>query len=86
MRLCGRNHLDELKKTTPDCIVWINAWAAELDSVVWKSVHDVMNQFPNASSIDGRSFIFKIDGSNIAVETIIDFNMLLVLITSIKVM
>jgi len=45
-----------------------------------------MNQFPNASSVDGRSFIFKVDGSNIAVETIIDFNMLLVLITSIKVM
>jgi mRNA-degrading endonuclease HigB of HigAB toxin-antitoxin module len=85
MRLCGRNHLDELKQTTPSSIVWINAWSAELDAVVWKSVQEVINQFPSASCVDGRSFIFKVDGCNVVIETIIDFNLLLVLVTSTKV-
>lgn len=86
MRLCGRNHLDGLKQSTPSSTVWVNAWLAELDVVIWKSAQDVMKQFPSASCIDGQSFIFKVDGSNVVIETIIDFNLLLVLVTSIKVM
>ncbi|PVZ77818.1 hypothetical protein C9426_35435 [Serratia sp. S1B] len=86
MRLCGRNHLEELKQTNPSSTVWVNAWLAELDVAVWKSGQDAMKQFPRASCVDGQSFIFKVDGSNVVIETIIDFKLLLVLITSIKVM
>ena len=86
MRLCGRNHLDELKKTKPSSIAWVNTWSAEIDTSVWKSAHEVQNQFPKVFTADGQAFAFKVDGCDINIETIIDFNLLLVLVTSVKVM
>nr|WP_071999620.1 type II toxin-antitoxin system HigB family toxin [Pantoea ananatis] len=86
MRLCGRNHLDALKLSSPSSVAWINSWLADLDSVMWKSIHEVKNHYPSAYSADGRSFIFKVDGCNAVIETIIDFNLLVVLVTSTKVM
>ena len=84
MRLLGRDKLEELKRYEPSSKNWIDAWSTELSLSNWKSKEEVKKHFPKVENIGDQIFVFKVDCCASYVETIIDFNRLLVFVTSVK--
>ncbi|EOY1016069.1 type II toxin-antitoxin system HigB family toxin [Klebsiella pneumoniae] len=84
MRLLGRDKLEELKRYEPSSKNWIDAWSTELSLSNWKSKEEVKKHFPKVENIGDQTFVFKVDCCASYVETIIDFNRLLVFVTSVK--
>ncbi|WP_033749361.1 type II toxin-antitoxin system HigB family toxin [Pantoea sp. NGS-ED-1003] len=85
MKLLGRNRLDEIKNFSTSSKIWVNAWSTEVDTCLWKSLEDIREQFPTVSNPTKGMFIFKVDGCDAFIETLIDFNELLVLVIAVKV-
>ncbi|ALQ58815.1 type II toxin-antitoxin system HigB family toxin [Escherichia coli] len=85
MKLLGRNRLNQLISESSATKVWVNAWSSEIDSCSWKSVDDVKDRFPSVVCIENCMFTFKVDGCDMSIETIMDFNALTVLIIAVKV-
>ncbi|MCA6926519.1 type II toxin-antitoxin system HigB family toxin [Pectobacterium versatile] len=84
MRLLGRDKLEELKRIEPSSKSWIDAWSSELTMSNWKSKEEVKNHFPKVANTADQTFVFEVDCCSYDIETIIDFNRLLVLVTSVK--
>ncbi|MBA0218815.1 type II toxin-antitoxin system HigB family toxin [Pectobacterium brasiliense] len=86
MKLLGRNRLDKVKSVSASSKIWVNAWSTEVNTSIWKSIQDIKEQFPTVSSPANGMFIFKVDECNAFIETSIDFNELIVLVTAVKVL
>jgi len=84
MRLLGRDKLEKLASVEPSYKRWLDAWSSELTRANWMSSEEVSLQFPKVATVNGQVFNFKIEGSDIYIETFIYFNKLVVLITSVK--
>ena len=84
MRLLGRDKLEELKRNEPSSKSWIDAWSTELTLSNWKTKEEVKKHFPKVDNITDQIFIFKVGHCGFFIETFIDFNRLLVFVTSVK--
>ncbi|MBG6027608.1 type II toxin-antitoxin system HigB family toxin [Proteus mirabilis] len=86
MKLLGRNLLGDIGNLSSTSKTWVNAWSTEVDTCIWRSIQDIKEQFPTVSCPTDRMFVFKVAECNAIIETLIDFNELVVLIIAVKVL
>lgn len=84
MRLLGRDKLQPLLRLGQDTSNWIRNWVSELSHANWKSVEDVLRQFPKASCTGGTVFLFPVAQQIYSIEVTIMFPMALAIISNIQ--
>src|SRR5690348_16066342 len=75
MKLVGTNLLDDFKAEHADMHAhsWIDTWVALTRSTVWKTPHDVKNQYPSIDFLGHGLTIFDVKGNNYRLEVTINY-------------
>ncbi len=85
MRLVGKERLAEFERAHADIRDPLRAWIAEVEDADWKGTADVKARYPSASFLSQNRVIFNIKGNKYRIETKVNYEMKVVLVTRIGV-
>jgi mRNA interferase HigB len=83
MRVLGRERLEEFRTRHADARAPIDAWLAEADAAAWQSPTDIKARYRSASFLSDNRVVFNLKGNKYRLETKLNFEHQIVLITRI---
>lgn len=64
MRVIAKKTLREFWERHPDCEEQLKAWYREASIENWETPHDIKQDYPSASIVEGNRVVFNIKGNH----------------------
>jgi mRNA interferase HigB len=81
MRLLGKPKLGDFARRHADIRSPLEAWICELEAAEWRGPADIKARYPTASFLTENRVIFNIKGNKYRVETKVNYEIDVVLVT-----
>ena len=80
MKVVGRDQLHAFGEDHADARNWIENWLADTEFSSWASPHDVRDRYSSVSFLGKGQTIFNVRGNRYRLETIIAYNVQVVVV------
>lgn len=84
MRFAGQSEITAFLVQYPDQAGWLRAWLAEMKYRNWTNPGAIVADFPSVDVSRLPVAIFRLDPAGLRIETLIDFQNGIVLVTAIQ--
>ncbi|OIO32189.1 MAG: hypothetical protein COZ49_01280 [Candidatus Yonathbacteria bacterium CG_4_10_14_3_um_filter_47_65] len=83
MKLLGKQQLHDFKEKHADARSHIESWEAEVESMEWKTPHELKSMFPSADTPGNQQAIFNICGNRYRLWVQVEYKQRIVLVRKI---
>jgi mRNA interferase HigB len=84
MRVVGREKLDAFSAKHSDARPWLENWIADAELSVWKTPHDIKQNYSSASFLSGNVVVFNVKDNRYRLEVLVAYRTSTIVVREIE--